>query len=42
MQRVEFRRANGNIKIWNRDPYFITAKYRNDHGETMANLLLGM
>ncbi|VDK42421.1 unnamed protein product [Gongylonema pulchrum] len=40
-QRVRFRLTNGNMKIWGRDPFFITAKYRRNNGEIGANLLLG-
>uniref|UniRef100_A0A914USL1 7-dehydrocholesterol reductase n=1 Tax=Plectus sambesii TaxID=2011161 RepID=A0A914USL1_9BILA len=40
-QRELFRAAGGNKKIWGRDPYFITAKYKTESGETKANLLLG-
>uniref|UniRef100_A0A915PNY8 7-dehydrocholesterol reductase n=1 Tax=Setaria digitata TaxID=48799 RepID=A0A915PNY8_9BILA len=40
-QRVQFRLANGNMKVWGEDPFFITAKYRRKNGEIAANLLLG-
>ncbi|EPB70819.1 ergosterol biosynthesis ERG4/ERG24 family protein [Ancylostoma ceylanicum] len=40
-QKYEFRRSKGVIKIHGVDPFFITAKYKNDHGDTSANLLLG-
>lgn len=40
-QRVQFRLANGNMKVWNEDPFFITAKYRRKNGEVGTNLLLG-
>ncbi|PAV66290.1 hypothetical protein WR25_01242 [Diploscapter pachys] len=40
-QKYEFRKANGIYKIGNSDPFFITAKYKNDEGEPAANLLLG-
>ncbi|EYC05706.1 hypothetical protein Y032_0080g1324 [Ancylostoma ceylanicum] len=39
-QKYEFRRSKGVIKIHGVDPFFITAKYKNDHGDTSANLLL--
>lgn len=40
-QRVQFRLANGNMKVWGEDPFFITAKYRRKNGEIATNLLLG-
>lgn len=40
-QRVQFRLANGNMKVWGEDPFFITAKYRRNNGEIATNLLLG-
>ncbi|VDP10250.1 unnamed protein product [Heligmosomoides polygyrus] len=40
-QKYDFRRSKGLIKIRGADPYFITAKYKNDNGDTAANLLLG-
>ncbi|KAK6109049.1 Uncharacterized protein BM_BM1723 [Brugia malayi] len=40
-QRTQFRLANGNMKIWGEDPFFITAKYRRNNGEIASNLLLG-
>ncbi|VDN20670.1 unnamed protein product, partial [Cylicostephanus goldi] len=40
-QKYEFRRSKGVIKINGVDPFFITAKYKNDNGDTAANLLLG-
>ncbi|MFH4977139.1 hypothetical protein AB6A40_003848 [Gnathostoma spinigerum] len=40
-QRYEFRHANGNMKIWGRDPFFISAKYRRENGDTAVNFLLG-
>ncbi|VDM95651.1 unnamed protein product [Thelazia callipaeda] len=39
--RVQFRLANGNMKVWGEDPFFITAKYRRKNGDIAANLLLG-
>ncbi|VDL79081.1 unnamed protein product [Nippostrongylus brasiliensis] len=40
-QKYEFRKQKGIIKINGVDPYFITAKYKDDKGDTSANLLLG-
>ncbi|KAK6021888.1 hypothetical protein OSTOST_12431, partial [Ostertagia ostertagi] len=40
-QKYDFRRSKGFIKIRGVDPYFITAKYKTDTGDTSANLLLG-
>ncbi|KAK5965678.1 DeHydroCholesterol Reductase [Trichostrongylus colubriformis] len=40
-QKYDFRRSKGLIKIRGVDPYFITAKYKTDTGDTSANLLLG-
>lgn len=40
-QRIQFRLANGNMKVWGEDPFFITAKYRRKNGEIATNLLLG-
>ncbi|KJH45363.1 ergosterol biosynthesis ERG4/ERG24 family protein [Dictyocaulus viviparus] len=41
-QKYDFRKSKGKIKINGLDPYFITAKYKNDQGDTSANLLLGV
>ncbi|KAJ1350285.1 hypothetical protein KIN20_006045 [Parelaphostrongylus tenuis] len=40
-QKYDFRRSKGNMKIGGLDPFFIAAKYKNERGETSANLLLG-
>nr|CDJ91141.1 Ergosterol biosynthesis ERG4 ERG24 domain containing protein [Haemonchus contortus] len=40
-QKYDFRRSKGMIKIRGVDPYFISAKYRTETGDTSANLLLG-
>ncbi|VDK49083.1 unnamed protein product [Anisakis simplex] len=40
-QRFSFRYANGHVKVWGKDPFFITAKYKRDNGEVTTNLLLG-
>ncbi|VDM63830.1 unnamed protein product [Angiostrongylus costaricensis] len=40
-QKYDFRRSKGKMKIGGLDPFFITAKYKNEQGETSANLLLG-
>ncbi|VDM39243.1 unnamed protein product, partial [Toxocara canis] len=40
-QRFNFRNANGHAKIWGKDPYFITAKFKRDNGEVATNLILG-
>uniref|UniRef100_A0A0K0DJ07 7-dehydrocholesterol reductase n=1 Tax=Angiostrongylus cantonensis TaxID=6313 RepID=A0A0K0DJ07_ANGCA len=36
-----FMRSKGKMKIGGLDPFFITAKYKSEQGETSANLLLG-
>lgn len=41
LQRYNFRAAQGKIKINDKDPYFLAAKYKNEGGETAVNLLLG-
>lgn len=41
-QRFNFRHANGNVKVWGKDPFFISAKFKRDNGEVGTNLLLGM
>uniref|UniRef100_A0A914YHL8 7-dehydrocholesterol reductase n=1 Tax=Panagrolaimus superbus TaxID=310955 RepID=A0A914YHL8_9BILA len=41
LQKYNFRAANGKIKINDKDPYFLAAKYKNESGETAVNLLLG-
>lgn len=40
-QRREFRLCNGLMKINDKDPFYIVAKYRKDTGEGATNLLLG-
>ncbi|VDM77347.1 unnamed protein product [Strongylus vulgaris] len=40
LQEAGKRRSKGVIKIHGVDPFFITAKYKNDQGDTAANLLL--
>ncbi|EGT49166.1 hypothetical protein CAEBREN_14595 [Caenorhabditis brenneri] len=40
-QKYEFRKSKGSLKVGGVDPFFISAKYRTDSGETNANLLLG-
>uniref|UniRef100_A0A9J2P6T4 7-dehydrocholesterol reductase n=1 Tax=Ascaris lumbricoides TaxID=6252 RepID=A0A9J2P6T4_ASCLU len=40
-QRFNFRHANGNVKVWGKDPFFISAKFKRDNGEVGTNLLLG-
>ncbi|TKR60887.1 hypothetical protein L596_028069 [Steinernema carpocapsae] len=41
VQKYEFRVADGNVKIWDKDPFFINAKCRNEAGEGTVKLLLG-
>lgn len=42
LQKYEFRRADGQYKICDvKDPFYITAKYRKDNGESGTQLLLG-
>ncbi|KAE9415591.1 hypothetical protein Angca_004515, partial [Angiostrongylus cantonensis] len=41
-QKYDFRRSKGKMKIGGLDPFFITAKYKSEQGETSANLLLGV
>uniref|UniRef100_A0AC35FB07 7-dehydrocholesterol reductase n=1 Tax=Panagrolaimus sp. PS1159 TaxID=55785 RepID=A0AC35FB07_9BILA len=41
LQKYNFRAANGKLKINDKDPYFLAAKYKNESGETAVNLLLG-
>lgn len=42
LQKYEFRRALGRYKIGNvKDPFYITAKYRKENGDSGTELLLG-
>ncbi|KAI6190684.1 7-dehydrocholesterol reductase [Aphelenchoides bicaudatus] len=40
-QKREFRLMNGQMKINDKDPYYVLAKYRRETGEGATNLLLG-
>ncbi|KAI1723917.1 ergosterol biosynthesis ERG4/ERG24 family domain-containing protein [Ditylenchus destructor] len=41
LQKYRFRIADGMVKIANKDPFYITARYRKDNGELGTQLLLG-
>uniref|UniRef100_A0A915EBK7 7-dehydrocholesterol reductase n=1 Tax=Ditylenchus dipsaci TaxID=166011 RepID=A0A915EBK7_9BILA len=41
LQKYTFRMAEGRIKIGNKDPFYIIAKYRKESGEGGTQLLLG-
>lgn len=40
-QKSEFRLLNGQMKINDKDPFYIVAKFRRETGEGAVNLLLG-
>ncbi|KAI1719772.1 ergosterol biosynthesis ERG4/ERG24 family domain-containing protein [Ditylenchus destructor] len=41
LQKYRFRTADGMVKIANKDPFYIAARYRKESGEPGAQLLLG-
>jgi hypothetical protein len=41
-QKREFRLLNGQMKINEKDPFYIVSKYRRETGEGATNLLLGL
>ena len=41
LQKYEFRAAKGKLKINDKDPFFIAAKFRMENGDTGISLLLG-
>ena len=41
LQKYGFRAAKGKLKIDDKDPFFIAAKYRTESGDTGISLLLG-